>query len=69
MSDKKTLILDSNDDSLYFRNLATIAEQKEQIEKLRESCFGAFERLLASYVFFWALVKKVASFPLLKYEY
>ena len=25
--------------------------------------------MLASYVFFWALAKKVASFPLLKYEY
>ena len=35
----------------------------------RESCFGSFERLLASYVFFWALAKRVASFPLLKYQY
>ncbi|VEP14270.1 conserved membrane hypothetical protein [Hyella patelloides LEGE 07179] len=62
------IILDSNDDAIYFRN-STVTEQKEQIEELRESCFGAFERLLASYVFFWALAKKVASFPLLKYEY
>ncbi len=62
------IILNSNDDSIYFRN-PTVAEQKEQIEELRESCFGAFERLLASYVFFWALAKKVASFPLLRYEY
>ena len=62
------LILGSNDDSIYFKN-STLSEQKEQIEELRESCFGAFERLLASYMFFWALAKKVASFPLLKYEY
>ena len=63
----KALILDSNNDSIYFRS--TTPEQKEQIEKLRESCFGSFQRLLASYVFFWALAKKVASFPLLKYKY
>ncbi len=62
------IVLESNNDALYFRNSA-VAEQKEQIEELRESCFGAVERLLASYVFFWALAKKVASFPLLKYEY
>ena len=63
----KALILDSNNDSIYFRS--TTPEQKEQIEKLRESCFGSFQRLLASYIFFWALAKKVASFPLLKYKY
>lgn len=64
----QSLILNSNNDGIYFRNPA-VTEQKEQIEQLRESCFGASERLLASYVFFWALAKKVASFPLLKYEY
>ena len=64
----KALILDNNNDAIYFRNSA-VAEQKEKIEELRESCFGSFERLLASYVFFWALAKKVASFPFLKYEY
>ena len=64
----KALILDSNNDAIYFRNSA-VAEQKEKIEELRESCFGSFERLLASYVFFWALAKRVASFPFLKYEY
>ena len=64
----KTIILDSNNDAIYFRN-AAVAEQKEQIEELRESCFGSWERLLAGYVFFWALAKKVASFPCLKYEY
>jgi hypothetical protein len=39
------------------------------IETLRESRFGSFKRLLASYVFFWALAKQVASFPLLKYAF
>ena len=64
----KSLILNSNNDAIYFRNVA-VAEQKAEIEQLRESCFGSFERLLAGYVFFWALAKKVASVPLLKYEY
>ncbi len=64
----KSLVLDSNNDAIYFRN-AAVTEQKAQIEQLRESCFGSFERLLTGYVFFWALAKKVASFPLLKYEY
>ena len=62
------LVLSSNDNSIYARNLPD-AEQQKQIEELKESCFGAFERLLASYVFFWALAKKVADFPVLKYEY
>jgi hypothetical protein len=39
------------------------------IETLRESRFGSFRRLLASYVFFWALGKRVASFPLLQYPF
>ena len=43
--------------------------QKALIEELRESRFSAFERLIASYVFFWALAKKVASFPLLQYQH
>lgn len=60
--------MDSNNDAIYFRNSA-VTEQKEQIEQLREFCFGSFERLLTGYVFFWAMAKKVASFPLLKYEY
>ena len=63
----KSLLLNSNNDTIYFRSIN--AEQREQIEQLRESCFGAMERLLASYVFFWALAKKVAAFPFLKYEY
>ena len=63
----KSLVLESNNDAVYFRSIN--AEQREQIEQLRESCFGAMERLLASYVFFWTLAKKVAAFPCLKYEY
>lgn len=39
------------------------------LEKLRESRFSSFERLLASYVFFWALAKQVSSFPLLQYQH
>ena len=62
------IILNRNDNSIYFRN-PLVAKHNDRIEELRESCFGAFERLLASYVFFWVLAKKVASFPFLKYEY
>ena len=64
----KSLVLPSNNDTIYYRDHA-VRQQKEKIERLRESCFGSFERLLASYVFFWALAKRVASFPLLKYQY
>jgi hypothetical protein len=39
------------------------------IETLRESRFSSLRRLLASYVFFWALAKRVASFPLLQYAF
>jgi hypothetical protein len=39
------------------------------IESLRESRFGSFRRLLASYVFFWSMARRVASFPLLSFEY
>jgi hypothetical protein len=39
------------------------------LEKLQESRFGSFERLLASYVFFWAMAKQVASFPFLRYQH
>lgn len=39
------------------------------VESLQESRFGAFQRLLASYVFFWALAKRVATFPLLHYAF
>jgi hypothetical protein len=39
------------------------------IETLRDSRYGSFRRLLASYLFFWALAKRVASFPLLRYSF
>lgn len=62
------ILLESNDDAYYFKNHIG-EDQKEIIEELRESRFSAFERLLASYVFFWALAKKVASFPLIRYQH
>ena len=43
--------------------------QIDCIETLRESRFCSFERLLSGYVFFWALAKKVASFPFLHYPH
>ena len=45
------------------------ASGSDVLEDLRESRFSSFERLLASYVFFWALSKKVASLPLLRYQH
>ena len=69
------IVLESNDDSFYFHNDAFYFHnrcpktQKALIQELRESRFSAFERLLASYIFFWALAKKVASFPVLKYQH
>jgi hypothetical protein len=64
----KAIVLESNDEHFYSKD-QNAEDQKVLIEELRESRFGAFERLLASYVFFWALAKKVASFPLLNYQY
>ncbi len=43
--------------------------QTNLIETLRESRFCSFERLLSSYVFFWSLAKRVASFPFLRYPH
>jgi hypothetical protein len=54
------IILPSN--AIATSDSATLAE-------LREARFGSFDRLLASYVFFWWLSKKVASFPLLQYQH
>jgi hypothetical protein len=45
------------------------SDQQAIIEELREARFSSFERLLAGYVLFWALAKKVAAFPLLKYQH
>jgi hypothetical protein len=39
------------------------------IESLRESRFVAFRRLLASYVFFWAMVRDVALLPVLRFKW
>jgi hypothetical protein len=39
------------------------------LEQLREARFGSFERLLASYIFFWAMAKQVSSLPLLRYQH
>jgi hypothetical protein len=47
----------------------TTLPRQVALEQLREARFGSFERLLASYVFFWALAKQVASFPLLRYQH
>jgi hypothetical protein len=44
-------------------------DQQITLEQLREARFGSFERLLASYVFFWALAKHVASFPFIRYQH
>jgi hypothetical protein len=69
------LILESSDDCFYFRDDSfyfqdkNTEEQKALIEELRESRFSSFERLLASYIFFWALAQKVASFPFLRYQH
>ncbi|GAP94222.1 hypothetical protein NIES2104_07330 [Leptolyngbya sp. NIES-2104] len=44
-------------------------DQQVVIEELRETRFSSFERLLASYVLFWAFAKRVTSFPLLQYQH
>lgn len=62
------IILWSHTDSLFEKKKSPV-DQKAVIEELRESRFSSFERLLASYVFFWALAKKVASFPFLGYQH
>ncbi len=62
------IVLEGNDEYFHFKN-QNAEDQRKLIEDLREARFGAFERLLASYVFFWALAKRVASFPFLTYQY
>jgi hypothetical protein len=51
-----------SDSSMATSDSTTLAE-------LREARFGSFDRLLASYVFFWWLSKQVASFPVLRYQH
>ncbi|MGC1305923.1 MAG: hypothetical protein WA885_01750 [Phormidesmis sp.] len=46
-----------------------LTDPSQALEKLRESRFSAYERLLASYVFFWALAKRVSCLPLLRYQH
>ncbi|NJN24400.1 MAG: hypothetical protein HC810_08480, partial [Acaryochloridaceae cyanobacterium RL_2_7] len=41
----------------------------QYVEMIYESRYGSLKRLLASYVFFWAFAKSVASLPFLKYEF
>jgi hypothetical protein len=41
----------------------------DPIEAIRESRFGTLRRLLAAYVFFWAMARRVAMFPGLGFEW
>lgn len=42
---------------------------EQLIESLRESRFVAFRRLLASYVFFWAMARDVGLLPVLRFNW
>ena len=65
---QETIVLSNHSGlSAQLKNLAT--PLPAAFEKLQESRFGAYERLLASYVFFWALARRVSSFPLLRYQH
>jgi hypothetical protein len=44
-------------------------QEDKMMESLRESRFGSFRRLVASYVFFWSMAQTVATFPLINYEF
>ena len=61
------IVLESKTSSLLKEE--ALLDQQAVIEELREARFSSFERLLASYVLFWAFAKNVASFPLLRYQY
>ncbi|MFM7237598.1 MAG: hypothetical protein ACKOYK_12690, partial [Cyanobium sp.] len=39
------------------------------IERLRDSRFAGFHRLLGSYVFFWAMARDVARLPVLRFKW
>jgi hypothetical protein len=45
------------------------SDRQKLIVDLTESMDGELVRLIAGYVFFWALAKDVASFPFLKFEF
>ncbi len=64
----EALVLRGDPSSLYLKQAST-PDQQVLLEALNESRFKSFGRLLASYIFFWALAKKVALFPFLKYEH
>ena len=63
---RQAIVLDSKPN---FLEETVPAAQLAVIEELRESRFSSFERLLASYVLFWALAKRVATFPFLRYPH
>jgi hypothetical protein len=44
-------------------------QSRPLIETIRESRFGGFRRLLASYVFFWAMARDVGRLPLLEFKW
>jgi hypothetical protein len=39
------------------------------VERLRDSRFGSFHRLLGSYVFFWAMAREVGQLPVLRFKW
>ena len=43
-------------------------KSRDQIEVLRESRYGTVRRLLAAYVLFWAMARRVAALPLIGYD-
>jgi hypothetical protein len=45
------------------------AQTSQVVEALKEARFDSFRRLLASYVLFWALAKRVSAFPFLSYAF
>ena len=63
----EAIVLEPKTNSCKAEKLPT--DQQVAIEELRESRFNSFEPLLASYVIFWALARKVASFPFLRYQH
>lgn len=62
-----TIVLESQTNTLLEARVPL--DQRILIEEFREARFSSFERLLASYVLFWAFAKQVTLFPLLKYQH
>ncbi|MEB3313805.1 MAG: hypothetical protein VKL98_06625 [Cyanobacteriota bacterium] len=44
-------------------------DHTDLLATLQESRFQALQRLLASYLFFWALARRVSTLPLLRYDF